>query len=334
MQLQPNSKSSPGQMVHAGGVALSILAVPLNVDILRSLEQEPKCLLDLRMAVGSPPQSTMRVYSRMLSEQGIVKHPRETKSPRSAKYELTRAGRDLLRVASVLEQWLGMAPRGPIRLGTTASKSTTKALVEGWSTNIVRAIAPRRLSLTELNEAIPQISYPALERRLGSMRLAGLVAVRPDDRRGTPYAPTDWLRRSIVPVGAAAAWERRHRPVDAQPIGRLGVEAAFLLAIPLLRMPSEFSGKCRLAVELQEGGPSFAGVRVCIEAGAVVSCSTCLDGQVEAWATGSVDLWIERVSQGENHPLEQGGDTSMAGAILNGLVSAVTLSPPLDTDEA
>src|SRR5690348_6990735 len=110
------------------------------------------------------------------------------------------------------------------------------------------------------------------------MRLAGLVESQQSERRGTPYGATDWLRQAIVPMTSAAAWERRYRPMGAQPIGRLGVEAVFLLAVPLLEMPPDFSGKFRLAVEVQGGTtPIFAGVLVCFEDGVVVSCSSRLE---------------------------------------------------------
>ncbi|MGN6258784.1 MAG: winged helix-turn-helix transcriptional regulator [Solirubrobacterales bacterium] len=296
------------------------MAAPLNVHILRTLEEGPKALLDLRRAVGSPPQSTMRLYSRTLTERGVIDRRRRSEFPGSAEYEITPPGRDLLGVADVLHGWLQLAPDGAVPLGSPAAKSATKALVEGWSTNIVRAIAARPLSLTELNRLIPKVSYPSLERRLGSMRLAGVVEPHPGDGRGTPYTATDWLRRAIVPLAAAANWERRHRPDGAQPIGRLDVEAAFLLAIPLVSVPADFDGKCRLAVELQGGSsPIFAGVVVCYEEGKVVSCSSRLEGEAEAWVSGSPVAWLNRLNRAENRSLELGGDIAMAEAILDGL---------------
>jgi len=314
--------------MRAGGVALSLLASPLNVHILQALEQEPKALLDLRRTVGSPPQSTMRLYSRNLTEQGVVNRRRRAEFPGSADYELTESGRKLLRVAKVLEAWLGAAPSGPIALGTTASKSATKALAEGWSTNIVRAIAARPLSLTELNKVIPKVSYPSLERRLGSMRLAGLVEPQPSERRGTPYGATDWLRRAVIPVATAAAWERQYRPVGAQPIGRLGVEAVFLLSIPLLEMDSNFSGKFRLAVEVQSGSsPVFAGVLACFEGGVVVSCSSRLEGEADAWISGTPDAWLRRMSGMAQGGLEMRGDIGSAEGLLNALEGIGSLSP-------
>jgi DNA-binding HxlR family transcriptional regulator len=332
--MEPNSKPPPTQLLHAGCVALSILATPMNVDILQALEQGPKRPLALLKAIGSPPQSTMRHYSRMLSEQGIIERRRKKEFPGSTEYKLTPSGQGLLRVTGILERWLEMAPSGPIRLGTTASKSSTKALVEGWSTNIVRAIAARPLSLTQLSQLISKINYPALERRLAAMRSVELVAPLRGGHPSVPHVPTDWLRRSIVPMTAAAAWERQHQAAGAKPIGRLGVEAAFLLAIPLLRMPPTFSGNCRLAVELRGRDSSIAaGVLVRIEDGEVVFRSARLEGQqVEAWASGSIDLWIGSMSGREGYRLNLGGDPAMAEAVVDGLKTALTLSEPLNVD--
>lgn len=314
-------------MTRAGGAALSLLAAPLNFHILKTLESEPKALLDLRRAVGSPPQSTMRLYSRTLTEQGIIDRRRRTEFPGSAEYMITEAGLDLLGVANVLQDWLQVGPEEPIQLGTPSSKSATKALVEGWSTNIVRALAARPLSLTELNRLIPKVSYPSLERRLGAMRLAGLVEPHPGDGRGTPYAATKWLRRAVVPIASAAGWERQYRSKDSQPIGRLGVEAAFLLAVPLLEMPSDFSGRCRFAVEVQGGSsPVFAGVLVSFEGGRVVSCSSRLEGEVDGWAVGTPEAWLRRMSGSDQASLEVGGDGAVAEALLDSL-RAVARTP-------
>jgi DNA-binding HxlR family transcriptional regulator len=314
-------------MMRAGGEALSLLAAPLNVHILQTLEEEPKALLELRRAVGSPPQSTMRLYSRNLTERGVIDRRRKAEFPGSAEYEITAAGRDLLGVAKVLQEWLQASPDGSIQLGTPSSKSATKALVEGWSTNVIRAIAARPLSLTELNRLIPKVSYPSLERRLGALRLAALVEAHQGDGRGTPYVATEWLRRAIVPLASAAAWERRYRSEAAQPIGRLDVEAAFLLAVPLMEVPADFDGKARLSVEIQGGSsPVFAGVLVCWEEGRVTSCSSRLEGEAAAWVSGSPVAWLNRLTGADGRSLEIGGDIPMAERIISSLAALATVS--------
>ena len=51
---------------------------------------------------------------------------------------------------------------------------------------MMRALAARPLSLTELDSLISDLSYPALERRLSSMRIAGLVEAQPSQRGRRP----------------------------------------------------------------------------------------------------------------------------------------------------
>jgi DNA-binding HxlR family transcriptional regulator len=311
-------------MRRSGGQALSLLAAPLNVHILTALEEGPKELLDLRRAVGSPPQSTMRVYSRTLSELGVLERRRQNQFPGSSLYAISPAGEALLEVGSVLQAWLNESPDGPIELGTTAAKSTVGALVEGWSTNIIRALAAKPLSLTELNRLIPKVSYPSLERRLGGLRLASLVEPHPGDGRGTPYRTTWWLRRAVLPLTAAVGWERKYLPDSTPAIGRLDVEAGFLLAIPLMVLPQTLSGKCRLAVEVQGGtSPAFAGILICVEEGRVVSCSSRLEGEAEGWASGSPLAWLRRMN-GATNGLEIGGDLGLVIAIMDALQGVST----------
>ncbi len=305
-------------MKRSGATALSLLAAPLNVHLLQALEDGSLPLIDLRRAVGSPPQSTMRVYSRTLVEIGTLERQRQAAFPGTVEYASTESGRALLSIGQILERWLQEAPAGPITLGTTASKSATKALVEGWSTNIIRALAAKPLSLTDLNRLIPRISYPSLERRLGALRLADLVEPYPGEGRGTPYRATPWLRRAIVPLAAGAWWERRYLAEPPQ-VGRLDVEAAFLLAIPLIELPAEVSGKCRLAVEIQGGSsPVFAGVLICVEEGKVISCSSRLEGEAEGWASGSASSWMRRMN-GQEAGLEIGGDADLVREIVDAI---------------
>ncbi|HEU4705946.1 MAG TPA: winged helix-turn-helix transcriptional regulator [Solirubrobacterales bacterium] len=307
-------------MKRAGAQALSLLAAPLHVHTLKSLEEGPMGLLDLHRAVGSPPQSTMRVYTRTLEEFQALERRRQNEFPASAEYSITSAGEGLLKVAGVLQEWLMAAPDGPILLGSTAAKSATKALIGGWSSNVVRAVAARALSLTDLNVLIPKISYPTLERKLSAMRITKLVEPQPGEGRGTPYGATEWLRKSVMPVISAAAWERKYVPDSTPPIGRLDVEAAFLLATPLIELDPDVGGRCRLAVEFRgESSPVFAGVVLGIEEGKVVSCTSRLDGDVQASASGTPLAWMREMDGGAPGQLETSGDLSLALTLTNAL---------------
>ena len=304
-----------------GAQALSLLAMPLNYEVLRVLEEGPCALLELRRRVGSPPQTTMRVYMKALTEMGVIERRRQNDFPGTVEYELTRAGEKLLKVADNLQHWLNMGSYGPISLGTPAARSTVKAIVEGWSTNMIRALAAKPLSLTELARLIPAISYPTLERRLSAMHHAGLLERhRNGSGRGTPYRVTDWLRHSVAPVTAAVGWEYRAVPELTGPVTRIDVETTLLLTVPILDLSPEISGSCRLSVELRHrNGTDYAGVSVAVDEGRITSCVSRLQGEADAWVAGTPLGWFRWVTQGANDSVEIGGDHQLAHGIASGI---------------
>lgn len=312
-----------------GVQVLSILAVPLNVEILQALSVEPKPLPDLRREAGHPPVTTMRSYLRKLTELGAIERHREDDFPGSVSYTITRDGERLLAVGEILQRWLQTAPEGSIDLGSTAAKSATKAFVDGWSTSVVRALAARPLALTELDRFIPQVSYPTLERRLTAMRVVGLIEPSSQGTgKVTRYQVTPWLRTAVAPLTAAVGWERQCLGNEAPPPGRIGIEATFLLALPLLDLPSEASGTCRLAVELRRGTElEFAGVMVKVEEGELRSCVSRLEGQPDSWVTGNVLDWFRWLRGSNGHQIEMGGDTSLIAAVGEAMRTALLPVP-------
>jgi DNA-binding HxlR family transcriptional regulator len=305
----------------AGTETLTLLSMPINVFVLQALAQESKALMDLRRDAGSPPATTMRGHLRTLTETGVITRRRQNEFPGALNFELTSVGRELLGVAAVLQAWLTEAPEQSLQLGTPAAKGTIKALVEGWGTSMLRALAARPLTLTELDRLIAGLSYPSLERRLGAMRLSGQIKACPSPERGTPYTVTPWLRRAIAPLAAAAHWERVNVPAHTTPITKLDAEAAFLLAIPLIEsVDSELSGACRLAVQIASGdGERLAGVLVSVDEGEVVSCATKHQGHTDAWASGPASAWLRAVIGHDTNRLEIGGDCDLARALIDGL---------------
>jgi DNA-binding HxlR family transcriptional regulator len=280
--------------------------------------------VELRCEVGSPPQTTMRRQLRALTEMGVLTRSSQSDFPGSVAYELTAPGRELLVVTAALKAWLAAAPAGPLPLGSVAAKSAVNALVEGWETNMVRALAAQPLSLTELDHLISGLNYPSLERRLTAMRIAGQVEALPSRGRGTPYAVTEWLRCGVAPLSAAARWELLHLDGQAPPLGRRDPEASLLLAVPLLRLPTSMSGACRLAVAIErDRRHHLAGVMVALEKGRVVSCSTRLDGHPDAWAVAPFAAWLGAVIDLDFSRFEVGGDHALARGLVEGLHRAL-----------
>ena len=288
--------------------------------MLETLSTGPSSLSKLSRAAGSPSQSTLRIRLRELSELQVIERNRHDGFPRALDYELAPAGRELIGVADILRHWLAVCPWESLSLGTQAARSAVKSLVEGWSSTMIRALAAKPLTLTELDRLIAGINYPSLERRLGAMRRLGQIKPVNTSAPGTPYTVTNWLRASIGPLAAAARWERLNAAAEMPPIGRLDVEAAFLLTLPMLRLPEDTSGSCRLTVET--GGceeQALTGVRVEVDRGRVASCVTNLEGQADAWAVGSAAAWISAVLEGDRERLELGGSRALAVTLVDGL---------------
>lgn len=310
--------------MRSGAKTLLLLSLPLNVRILEALGEGSTGQTDLLRACGSPPQSTMRSQLARFVDAEIVEKQRRNRFPSTLEYELTPAGRELLDVAGVLERWLANGPQGPLKPASSDAKAAIRALADAWSSTILRAIAAGPRSLTQLDELISSLNYPSLERRLTALRLIELITARDSAGRGTPYGATTWLREGIAPLVAALCWERRHDQA-APPPTRVDIEATFLLALPLIRLPGDSGGACRLAVELNNGDENrrFAGVLIEIAGGSITSCVTGVRGEADAWAVGPVGAWLNAVAGGDTASMELGGDGRLARTAVEGLHQAL-----------
>lgn len=311
----------PPARVRAGGTVLSLLAGPLCAPILRAHVDGPLRLPDLREQIGGAAQTTLRGQVGNLRGIGALERRVRSGMPYTVENELTDTGRGILHVADAVEAWLSRAPQGPIAFGSEPAKGAIRALVAGWGSTVLRALAARPLSLTELDSVISEISYPSLERRLSAMRAARQVEMLvSEDSAAKPYAVTDWTRQAVGPLVAAGRCECEHLADVTDPLTRIDIEAAFLLAVPLVALPASASGSCLLAVSAEEGekpGERLTGVEVKLEHGEVVSCALRPESESDIWATGTVDAWVEAILGGRIDGLRLGGqDTELAQALV------------------
>jgi len=329
--MQADGTLSPTR-VRAGGTVLSLIAGPLSTPILRAHLDGPLRLPDLRECIGGAAQTTLRGQVSNLRGIGALERHARGGMPYTVENEITDTGRGVLSVARTVEAWLQRAPQGTILLGSEPAKGALRALIGGWGSAMLRALAARPLSLTELSSVIADHSYPALERRLSAMRAARQVAPLPDDRRGTkPYGVTDWTRQAVGPLVAAGRCECEHLAGKTEPLTRIDIEAAFLLAVPLVDIDVTRSGSCLLAVDPGgpghgEGGERLAGVHVEVNEGAVVGCSSRLVQDPSSWALGSVGAWVEAILDGRLDRLRLGGsDTRLARELIERLHASLAL---------
>jgi DNA-binding HxlR family transcriptional regulator len=308
---------------------LSLIAGPLSVPILRAHLEGPLRLPDLRERIGGAAQTTLRGQVGNLRGIGALERHVRGGMPYTVENELTDVGRGVLAVAETVEAWLARAPQGPITLGSEPAKGAIRALVGGWSSAMLRALAARPLSLTELDSVITDLSYPSLERRLSAMRAARQVEVTPNGA-AKPYAVTEWTRLAVAPLVAAGRCECEHLAGATDPLTRIDIEAAFLLAVPLVGLEIHRVGSCLLAVDtgvVEEGEDKerLAGVHIEIEDGEVVSCVSRLEQQPQTWALGAVDSWVKAILDGNPDRLRVGGvDSRLAGDIIAGIHTALS----------
>ncbi|MDX6623788.1 MAG: hypothetical protein QOE75_1720 [Solirubrobacterales bacterium] len=314
----------------AGSRALSLFTNPLNADVLRAHLGGPQRLFGVQAALGPVAESTVRAAIANLCEVGALVREDDGSSSRAAVTSLTAGGRELLFLADEIDVWLALAPTGPIEPGSEEAKGAIKALAGGWSSTLIRELAGSPVTLSELNEAIPEVSYPQLERRINWMRRTGQIEPRRRDGRGTPYVVTDWLRRAIAPLSVSGRCERLHID-DSSPITEVEIEAAFLMSIPLALLPTHSTGTCLLAAQTdprQADPPTapLAGVTVEVGRGEVLSCGSSLVSAPPTWAVGSPGAWLDAVIEGEIVDLRIGGaDPQLALDLVAGLHAALFL---------
>jgi DNA-binding HxlR family transcriptional regulator len=307
----------------AGLRVLTTLATPLNFLVLRALGERPMRLAELRQATGLPAQTTLRGHLASLIEIGALSKRPTSQMPYAVENELTPMGEEMLAVADRLEAWLNQAPGAPSSLTNGSARGIVKAFVDGWGSTMLRGLGGGPMSLTELDRRIAQLSYPALERRLSSMRMAGLVEACDGPGASTPYTVTEWARLGVGPLVASGRCERRHMRERAAPITRDDIEAAFMLTLPLVGLPAETSGSCQLEVDADPADArEQVGVRVKVESGAVVSCDSDGGPTSDDFASGSAEKWFDAVSGEDENELRFGAGKVAAG-VVSGLRSAL-----------
>lgn len=307
-----DATASTDDEIRAGSRVLSVFENPLNTRILRAHVEGPQRLAELQEKVGWSAQTTVRAAVSNLCEVGALVKGTVGESPYAVATTLSPAGEEMLFVADEVEAWLALCPDGPIAPEDEAAKVAVKALAGGWSSTLMRVLAHRPFTLTEVSDLIPHISHPSLERRFTWMRNTGQIEPVEKEGRGTPYVVTDWLRRSIAPLCAAGRCERRHMREESGPITNVEVEASFLLTVPLALLPPHATGACMLASQIDPDEPSdiepqLAGVTAEAERGHVLSITPEIGAEPTTWAVGTPEAWLDVVIDGRIDDLRIGG---------------------------
>jgi len=158
--------------------------------------------------------------------------------------------------------------------------------------------------------------------------LRWLVQALPGDATGAkPYTVTDWARQAAGVLVAAGKWESEYLSDRTEPLPKIDVEGALLLAIPLVELPDALTGPCLLAIsENEKANPAgFAGIAVRIDHGEVLSCTPSSESGNEPQATGAVESWVAAVLEGEFDGITyEGPEAELARVVVESMHLALT----------
>ena len=233
--------------------------------------------------------------------------------------ELTEMAADLLVATHALQGLAEPCPSGPIEIGTVQAKGAVRALLGGWDSTLLRALAARPLTLTQLDRLIGAFSYPALERRLSAMRSTGL-AESTANRGGTPYTVTPWTRQGIGPIIAAALFERLHLADVPPPTRSTSRRHFFSLrrsrSCPQRQMASAAWPPRRVTAVADNG--RHAGVEVTVDRGRV-ECVSPASTQPPQLGNGPDHRLAGALVHGRPEQLHIGGDRRLALSLIQGM---------------
>ena len=274
------------------------------------------------------PKTTLRTrLSRLEGDNLIEKRGREG-APGIAEHALTESGRDVLVVIASLDAWLARMPDGPLLFDDVAGGAAVKSLSDSWSSMVLHGVAAGPISLSGLANQLRAVPYPSVERRLAAMRRTGQIEAKPDGTNAIPYVLTEWMRRGVAPLAASVHWEQLHLAGAAQSMSRVDVDAAFLLALPLLEVESTMAGSCRMDVKMDDDQKGPAGATVVVAKGKVVSCAVEPQDFDDSWATGTQPAWASTMTSSSTRRLRLGGDQPLAKALLADLRLVLFAPPP------
>jgi len=288
---------------------------------------------ELMTRVENVSRSTYFERLRDLEDISLIARERSRETPPVAACRLEGAGRCLLRVARLLDRWLGRSPTGRLTVGDARATAVTKALALGWGSTILRWLAERPRSLTELEPLVEGLGYRKLERAMRDLDNAGLIERVDAEGRLSPYTVTRWARESVAVLSAAVRWERQRIPERSAAVTGLEVEAGLLLALPLVDVPDAPDGACVLLIDPEDpraGNP--AGVVVRMLGGRAIWCVPVPDRKPQDMTSlrGTLPEWLQAVIRGKPEKLQCVGDAPLTSALMVGLHEALLtrMAPP------
>jgi DNA-binding HxlR family transcriptional regulator len=304
------------RIAQPGDAALSLLSPEWTTGIVVALECGPLRPADLKRRFPAAPHATVMDRLRALAHHDVIVRDRVADDMRATIYSLTDCGRDLGAIAvSAARLECASAHGNHSAAGNCRPAGETAIrLMAPVSRAIRRVLADGPLVLSELERRLPHEPHSSIRRRLHELQRSGQVEAWQGRADQSFYELVRESRRMALLGLLATGWEQRwtsqHAPLT-------GVGEVLHMIAPLVRIPSQREGVCRLHVECQCGEPD---VHLAVGKGKIAALPLPPILGFNAVATASPAAW--------NHALLRGdlGGVAIAGdrALLADLVSALS----------
>lgn len=289
-------------------------------EILAALTVRPLRTRELTDRVSGCAPRTVYRHASKLARQGLILREEEGDVPLSVTYRLSERGWELWRLLEAHAP--GVLSRGSA--GGDDRRWPSLALLgdmwaSGWMT--VLSFGPR--SPTELSELTSGMSFHQVNRRVQLLRSRNLLCESAHAGRGKRYRLSEGARRTVALVAGIGRWRERHGVAGRQR-GLTGPEAATVLrvALPLAETSAPPGTQIMLGVvgaRRADGGRGSEVLQARVEDGATLFWDFESERPADAWAAGTVDVWLAALLDGDRNRMRMGGEVELLETLLNAL---------------
>lgn len=303
---------------------LELLGTGVAGPILAALARRPLRTRALTDRLSSCAPRTVYRHAGKLAQRGLILREEEGGVPSVVTYRLSAQGRELFRILDAHASYaLSRTPTGD----EDGWWTSLALLGEMWSSGWAAELGSGSKSPTELSEMTPDMSFHQVNRRVHLMRANSLLCegVRPGRRKR--YKLTKAARQKMALIVGIGRWRERHGIAERQ-YGLTGPEAATVLrvALPLVNLSQYPGTRIKLGVVgARDAGGGRGSEVLLVQVGHDGSprCDSEVDSPADAWAAGTVDLWLSALIDGSCSRMRVGGDVAAFEACVAGLRAAL-----------
>lgn len=299
---------------------LELIGAGVAGEILAALARGPLRTAGLTERVSRCASRTVYRHAGKLAEQGLVVREEGGGVPSVVTYRLSDRGRELFRLLDAqASHTLSRTPTGP----EDGWWTSLALLGEMWSSGWMAELGAEPRSLTELSDMTPGMSFHQVNRRVHLLCATGLLCESAHRGRGKRYKLTASARRRMALIAGIGGWRERHGIAEAQR-GLTGPEAATVLrvALPLVRVRNDPGTQIMLGVVGTQVSGGGRGTEVLIAKpgrGGYLRCLSESNRPADAWAAGTVDLWLSTLIDGDRSRMRMGGNVAAVETCLDEL---------------